>query len=335
MNPRDAAGDGRSEFRRRCCNLYPNLLWIRMMRNHVASRTRLRRSLNACNRPLTNAVPSHPSGAPAFTLIELLVVIAIVAILAGLLLPVLGRAKSKAQGAACLSNLRQQQFAWQMYGDDANDRLPPLDFVPPLDRATTRTAPGSWIVGNAWTDTSTSNLQQSLSYPYLKAFGVHRCPADRSTVRDKGTVSRTRSYAINWHLGMHPRPNDEFHGTRWHKFNDLNKAPGPSRLFVSVDEHEYSVAVATFGVNHPNYQDFFGGEVWRWGSFPATRHGNAGTLSFADGHAETWHWVEDRTLKISRTIKEWTVTAAPRAVPKIDRDLGRFFAANPERFPVP
>lgn len=122
----------------------------------------------------------------AFTLIELLVVIAIIGILAGLLLPVLGRSKRAAHAAACLSNLHQIGIALELYVQDNEHRLPICAQFPSL--ATTN-QPAIHVV-----------LE-----PYLQARAIWECPADRTFF-----PVETNSYEWNQFLNgaSYDRPED-------------------------------------------------------------------------------------------------------------------------------
>jgi len=244
--------------------------------------------------------PRLPGKRPeeAFTLLELLVVIAVIGILAAILLPSLSRAKESARNINCMSNLRQLELCWILYADDNAGVFVPNDWIATVGDGNanimdfTKT---SWCPGDASMDTTTSNIQQGLLFPYNTSTAIYHCPSDFSTILDANwnplPQLRNRSYNMSQSVNGYPLLTNELLGYSvdgiqpcFAKFSSITN-PTPARLFVFIDENEVTLEDAQFGFPCPGV-----GYGMDWWDMPSNRHNQGANLSFADGHVEHWKW---------------------------------------------
>jgi prepilin-type N-terminal cleavage/methylation domain-containing protein/prepilin-type processing-associated H-X9-DG protein len=249
-----------------------------------------------------------PKTGRAFTLIELLVVIAIIAILAGMLLPALSKAKKKGQATSCINNLHQMAVAGHMYQDDFNGRYP-LTFQVTGDNS-------SSISGGrrAWFD---------FLLPYQPSTNLLLCPVRTKKFKEFLQEYPTNpgelgvsNYGMNFRVGgcdYAPWPYSQWPGIRGDVPNPANVAyvtDGGSKPVNTADplkcvtdltpEKPGCWILHDVGNDAPNTGGVSGTDP-NWGG-PIPRHMNRSAISFLDGHITSlkpsqWYWSGTPWLK--------------------------------------
>lgn len=236
----------------------------------------------------------------AFSLRDLLAVTTMMSVLILTLLSSVGSSLGNKSSIHCRNNLRRLTLAWHLYAED-NAGV----FIPAAPDGFS--SPALQWTGGEWLNLPSTvaaeyrpelSVRKSPLYRYLNDDKVWRCPADFSSAYDPAlgrNVPRVRSYSMNCWMGGPEWSASQSSNGLWMAFRKLSDlgVSSPARSFVIIDEHEQSINDGYFPVDMTGYPDQ--PRLGVWVDYPADRHDNGATLSFADGHVEQWIWKDQRT----------------------------------------
>ena len=252
----------------------------------------------------------------AFTLVELLVVIAIIALLMAILMPALERAREQGMRIVCLSNLRQLMLAWNMYSDENDGKLvcgymeEGGDFETQTGHWSPGPPPGMhwrerpWVLRD-WPQKDLTEqekitaIKKGALYHFTRNLELYKCPV--------ALHFETRTFSV-----VDSMNGDDFGGGPMLKHRTEIRNPTERIVFI---ENSGATPVGAWSI-------YYSRPAWR--DEPPVRHGDGGTLGFADGHSEYWKCKD----KLTPTYNEyntgiWKAVDFPNSldVPRMQRGV--------------
>ncbi|MCF7975409.1 MAG: type II secretion system GspH family protein [Phycisphaerae bacterium] len=212
-----------------------------------------------------------------FTLIELLVVIAIIAVLMGILMPSLGKARGQAQSMRCRANLKQYGIGLRMYLDDNTAKFPETS---------------NWMKSTTSGWVKKGETPDGQLWPYIKAQECHMCPRFAQLVKDDAQYGNTAvGYVMNSYIGKNGEIWSNWLGAGVKGVSHEGKVYQPAQLMTFTEENTWTINGYS---NYPfNDVHFTVGNAARQIDNYATFHNassgldNGGAnLVFLDGHTE-------------------------------------------------